>query len=96
MRGQRELRGPGAQSRLGAEAQRGGGCHQCQERKGRLREELCPAPAWKGWGEERSGGEPGEEEMGIGVHGQCAEEALESLSRKREAGETLLRSQVGN
>lgn len=75
MRGQRELHGLGAQSGLGAEAQRGGG-RQCQERKGRLREELCPAPAWKGWGEERSGGEPGEEEMEIGVHRQGAEAAF--------------------
>lgn len=59
-------------------------------------EELCAAPAWKAWGEERSGREPGEEEMEIGVHRRGASEALGSLSRKREAGEMLLRSQVGN
>lgn len=53
---------------MGAEAQREWGCHQCQGRKGHLEEELCAALARKGWGEERSGGEPGEEEMEIGVH----------------------------
>lgn len=59
-------------------------------------EELCAASAWKAWGEERRGREPGEEEMEIGVHRRGASEALGSLSRKREAGEMLLRSQVGN
>lgn len=76
-----------------------GGVISVRRCQGHLWEELCAAPARKGWGEERSGGEPrepGEEEMEIGVHRWGAEEALKNLSRKREAGEMLLCSQVGN
>lgn len=56
---------------------------------------LCsPSEERLGRGEERQGARGG----GDGDRGAQtgAEAALENLSRKREAGETLLRSQVGN
>lgn len=58
-------------------------------------EELCAASAWKAWGEERRGREPGEEEMEIGVHRRGASEALGSLSRKREGGKCYCAVRLG-
>lgn len=75
-----------------------GGVVSVRRCQGHLGEELCAAPARKGWGEERSGGEPGEpgeEEMEIGAHRQGAEEALENLSRKREVGKRYCAVRLG-
>lgn len=44
----------------------------------------------------RAAGEPWREELEMGKHSQGAEEALENLSRKREAGEMLPCNQAGN